>query len=158
MASALMLTGVLGFTASPAQAATGTHCANWQQKNYSPPGKHPVTVIVKVCIYSSYLGSGMYGRTPWIEYTWESAYGGVKWDNFGIRVRLENYDNDLTTDYCNFTYQMNHSTSGREICYAPSWNSTSVGGFTADGHIRWNYNSDGEGDYIWSLTGSPQVS
>ncbi len=154
-----MLAGLLTLWTSPAAAATGTQCTSSQTKVFFLPSISPVEVRVYMCVQSSY-GNGYYTRKPWAQISWTRTDPHMyKFDNFGSRVRLEHNDDDYTTDYCNYTADINTYNDGTRYCYAPSYTSSSpVNGWTSDGHIRWNMDGDGGGDFIWSLLGSPQVS
>jgi hypothetical protein len=74
-----------------------------------------------------------------------------------VQVRLERNDADYKTDVTNYANLTNLQESGSYYNQTGEYNSSSTGGWTADGHVVWNVDLDGEGDHTWSLHGSPSI-
>ncbi|MDP4511789.1 hypothetical protein [Nonomuraea turcica] len=155
--AAATLVGGLGLSASPAHAAGWTCSASWASKSFDLPGKPDATVWARGCIYKD--GSTRAAR---IEYKWSSgtAVDDRRFDKFVIQTRLERYDLIQTTRYCDITDEINHPSenSGEGHCTTLPYTSSLTGGWTSDGKIIYNINSDGKGDFEWNLPGSPQVT
>jgi hypothetical protein len=162
--AAAVVTASLVVAPSPASAATGTKCAGWQNKTLAGPGNPAAAIVVQVCIRSVYLGAGLYGRTSWFTVNGFSDDNIIKkFDQLAVTVRMEHNDVIGMTKTCDLTSWGNHlkpyaNGSTQMQCVTGQWNSPSVGGWTTDGYVRYDYDGDGKGDYLWQLGGSPSVS
>jgi hypothetical protein len=159
-----VVTAPLVVAPSPASAATGTKCAGWQDKTLAGPGKPAAAIVVQVCIRSDYLGSGLYGRTSWFTVNGFSDDKIItKFNQLAVTVRMEHNDVIGVTKSCDLTVWGNNlkayaNESTQKQCVTSQWNSGTVGGWTTDGYVRYDYEGDGKGDYLWQLGGSPSVS
>ena len=84
--------------------------------------------------------------------------GAKKFDNFDLHVRLERYDADKDAVSCDYTSEINASSSGVGYCPGATSTSSGYGSWSADGYVAFDYDADGEGGDTWSLKGSPLIN
>lgn len=153
LAAAGMLTGATVLTATPAGADV-ERCTGWQDRSFSTSG-FDTDVEIKLCVDDYY---DAHHAISYIK--WEDGGGVRKFDNFDVHVRLERYDADYDKASCDWTYEINNNTSsGSRGCGFMGYSSSSAnGGWTADGHVRFDLDADGKGGDTWSLHGSPMIN
>ncbi|MGP4028695.1 hypothetical protein [Actinomadura sp. 3N407] len=160
LATGLVTTTLAGLgttvMAGPANA-TDTRCKT-STKEY-PTNGFNADVSVRLCIYRNWGGPG--GSNS---YKWASAHvswgdsGSGKFENFDVQVRIEQNDADIRTKTCDFTAEINGSSSGSKTCRLPGTGSyLNIAGNTADGHVVANVNDDGKGNQTWGLAGTAKL-
>lgn len=148
VAPVLLAGTALAVGASPAYAST-TKCSAYQYQT----GPVVTNVAMKTCVVKN--GNKRYA---YILVEEARAYGGKDWDKFKVHARLERYDTNIATKWCDLTNDMNNYKNPRLFCKTATVTSSSQGGWTGDGVLIFNFNLDGLGDKSRALNGSPSVS
>jgi len=127
-------------------------CAPTGSPGFSTPGCN-TDVEIKLCVFKSGSSHSAYGHIRW-----EDGGGAKKLDTFDLRVRLERHDATKDAVGCDYTSEINASSTG--VGYSPGATSTSsgYGSCSADGYLDFGYDADGEGRKTWSLQGSPLIN
>jgi hypothetical protein len=149
-AGATAVVGATLLTAAPTQAADT--CTTWQDREFSTPG-YNTDVEVMLCVFKGGSSHNAYGRIRW-----EDGGGAKKFDNFDLHVRLERYDADKDAVSCDYTSEINASSSGVGYCPGATSMSSGYGSWSADGYVAFDYDADGQGGDTWSLKGSPLIN
>lgn len=141
------------FTATPAQAAG--HCSD-NHTELPTPG-YDVDLYVKVCATE---GTSRH-HGAYLIVSWRDAGGGAddgdrKFDKLRMHLRVERYDKDYTRESWSLAGRVNRHESGTWSSPIIRATSTKRGGWTGDGHVKYDIDRDGRG-YLdaWSLHGSP---
>jgi hypothetical protein len=76
-----------------------------------------------------------------------------------LRLSVEHRNKVKYSEGIPLHIRTNHEENGNYIVHTASFNdrSKSKGGWTADGVIKWDINSDGKKGGTWELTGSPAI-
>lgn len=143
------LAGMMLFT-SPAHAIDERKCTGTQHKEFATPGTD-VDLYITLCVWRT---GSRYDANAFGEW-WDG--GGVrKFDAFRMEVRLEKNDAAITYNDCNYLSAVNSDSHSGFNCGTKS--STGSGsGWTADATVLYDLDLDGEGEYFWNLTGTPQI-
>lgn len=148
----LVSAGGLALVAAPAEAAS--KCSAQNEKSFDLPGKPDVWVGIILCIDRTSAGNGH----AFANIQWDGSFlGGKRFDKFELQVRIERYDSVFDDARCSFTTPLNNRIEGGGECGGAVWTSSAKGGWSADGTVTYNVNSDGKGDMTWELHGSPLV-
>ncbi|MGP3952647.1 hypothetical protein [Streptomyces sp. 7N604] len=150
--TAVLSASTVLFGGAPAQASSW--CSATQHKEFPTPG-YDVDVYLDVCIVRTTSNYNKYYAS--IGGYFIDGGGSRNFDNFDIKVRLERNNADILTASCDETYPLNNADSGALQCWTAEYYTTSPGGLSADGAVVYNIDSDGAGDFTWSLTGSPEL-
>jgi len=152
---------LVSLTGTPALAATVTKCSGEQHKSFPTPG-NDTDVYITVCIHTI----STYERLAWYYLSWKDGGDSDvdddrKFDKFTVQIRIERYDSVQNDISQSLRASINtHSTGTYDYTgYGAGYTDTDrLGGWTADATVTYNIDRDGEGDYKWQLTGSPQVT
>ncbi|MFE0522407.1 hypothetical protein [Streptomyces sp. NPDC058954] len=147
---------VCGLVAMPgtASAAAASKCSSEQHKEFDTLG-YNLDVYVTLCVHRD--SSNNYKATAKV--TWQDGgqgnSGGM--EKLWVQVRLEHNDSDIKTNTTSYTNLVNSYESSGYTIETDEYHSTSTGGWTADGHVVYNVDLDGDGEHTWSLGGSPSI-
>lgn len=155
-AASLVTLGLLGgltvAVSAPAQAEAKECRSN--SRSFSLPNQPDVDVLINLCIYRSTT----YARaSATIEWTGSlGVIGGTRFNDFIVHTNIERYDVIKDSDVCNITTGINSYYNGTRGCYVERYNVAS-GGWSADGHVIFDIEGDGTGNFRWDLYGSPVI-
>ncbi|MGH8867445.1 MAG: hypothetical protein ACRDYU_05555 [Actinomycetes bacterium] len=88
---------------------------------------------------------------------WEDGGGARKFDNFDVHVRVERYDVTKDAVSCDYTSEINASSTGMGYCPGATTTASGTGYWSGDGYVAYDYDADGEGGKTWSLGGTPLI-
>ncbi|MFC7908616.1 hypothetical protein ACFYY9_22105 [Streptomyces nigra] len=145
--------GTVVMTPGYAMAAAATQCSGTQHKEFDTIGSN-LDVYITLCVHRS--GDGYYNA--YADVTWKDGGGGVSagMEDLELNLRLERNDADYKNQ--NFGLKaVNGSSSGAVRATGAKFRSSTTGGWTADGHVKWDIQNDGAGGGTWSLGGSPSI-
>jgi hypothetical protein len=74
-----------------------------------------------------------------------------------LNLRLERNDTDRRNENININGPVKNRESGSTRVNGSTYHSNTTGGWTADGHVKWDIQNDGKGGGTWSLGGSPSI-
>ncbi|KAL4882976.1 hypothetical protein BJY04DRAFT_216694 [Aspergillus karnatakaensis] len=151
--SLLGLAGLLSIS-SPASAAAATKCSKVQHKEFDTIGFN-LDLSVKLCVHRS--ASNYYHA--YADVSWKDGGGGLStgMEDLVLNLRLERNDADKRNQNFNIAGSINYKESGSLRITGDTFHSTTTGGWTADGHVKWDIQNDGAGGGTWSLGGSPKI-
>lgn len=148
--------------ATPAQAATTTHCA-WTTKMFNLPGKPDMKIELDICIHREPESGGWYTYDVFLnEAKWDALpiFPGKRFNHFTVYLRGEHGATRHSNGqpyYLNF----NESASGsRDYYYTDGgvqFLSTIGTGWTADGYVSYDVANDGKPAATWQLNGTASV-
>jgi hypothetical protein len=127
-------------------------CTDWQHKEFSTPG-FDTDVSVYLCVAELEGKHLAWGVAKWLD-----GSGRKKFDNFDVKVRLERYDADYDTHRCDFTSEINNTYEDSKLCGDAESTSTRNSGWTADGVVYYDIDSDGRGGFTWNLQGTSKIN
>ncbi|ATW47671.1 hypothetical protein CGZ69_06665 [Streptomyces peucetius subsp. caesius ATCC 27952] len=147
------LVGVLAVPA-PASAAAATKCTNTQHKEVDTVGPD-LDMYIELCV--SRDASNRYRARAMVK--WSDGGGGAccGMEKVLVEVRLERRDALQRRTTGNLQASMSGFSSGTIPVETSTYTSSSAGGWTADGKVTYNIQSDGAGDKTWDLGGSPSI-
>lgn len=146
--------GAVVVTPGSAMAAAATKCANVQKKEFDTIGPN-LDLAVTMCVRRT-AGNNY---TAYADIAWNDGGGGAStgMEDLVLNLRLERNNSDYRNENVSIKGAVNLSKSGSTRIATSSYHSTTTGGWTADGHIKWDIQNDGAGGGTWSLGGSPSI-
>ncbi|KAF7586166.1 hypothetical protein BBP40_009332 [Aspergillus hancockii] len=154
-----LMTGVsalLAFMMIPgsAMAAAATKCSARQHKEFDTIGFN-LDLYVTLCVHRS--ADNYYHA--YADISWQDGGGGLStgMEDLILNLRLERNDADKRNEDISIKGLVNYKDSGSARVTGTKYHSSTNGGWTADGHVKWDIQNDGKGGGTWSLTGSPNI-
>lgn len=144
--------GVL--VAEPARAENT--CSPAREASFDTSGFDTV-LQVKLCISHGSPTRGAYATVSWTNGGDSAADGDRKFDALVIHYQLQSYSETLASGSCSIAGRVNRNESGTYTCDTAYHKSPRKGGWSADGYISYNLDSDGAGGDTRQLKGSPIV-
>lgn len=150
------LTTLMAFSMVPgsAMAAAATKCSARQHKEFDTIG-YNLDLYVTLCVHRS---TNNYYHA-YADISWKDGGGGLSagMEDLILNLRLERNDADKRSEDISIKGLVNYDDSGSTRITGKTFHSTTTGGWTADGHVKWDIQNDGAGGGTWSLTGSPKI-
>lgn len=153
-------TGVAVAVAPVAANAAELKCNSegTNKKTFNIPEQLDPTVEITLCVRKNTAGN------------WVTASAFVEWtrgpvgiiggfDKFEFNLRIEKADVIKARYGCYPRDAINSLADGEYLCPSNEFGVAADGAntWTADATVRYNIDGDGLGDFLWDLTGSPQV-
>ncbi len=91
--------------------------------------------------------------------SWTGGGGGAStgMEKLELNLRLERNGTDHKNQNFGLTAAVNLSQSDTMRITGSKFRSSTTGGWTTDGHMKWDIQNDGAGGGTWSLAGSPSI-
>ncbi|MEU1279829.1 hypothetical protein [Streptomyces sp. NPDC005805] len=153
VAASAALVGVMA-APTPVAAAAATKCSKTQHKEVDTVGPN-LDMYIELCVVRD--SSNRYHARATVK--WADGGGGAccGMEKVLVEVRLERRDVVQRKATGNLQASMSGSASGTIPIRTSTYTSSSAGGWTADGKVTYNIQSDGAGDKVWDLGGSPSI-